>query len=127
MIAEGILCLALNIFYEARSEPIQSQVAVAAITMNRVNDKEHPSSICKVVYEPSAFSWTQKFRKIREPNLTDDIEKKAYLQAKQIASLYIQGKLENPIGSRKYFNHKSMGKRYNTPYKPIRFNKLVYY
>jgi spore germination cell wall hydrolase CwlJ-like protein len=127
MIAEGILCLALNIFHEARSEPIQSQVAVAAITMNRVNDKEHPSSICKVVYEPSAFSWTQEFTEIIEPALTNDIEKKAYLQAKQIASLYIQGKLKNPIGSRKYFNHKSLGKRHNTPYRPIRFSKLVYY
>lgn len=127
MIAEGLLCLALNIFNEARSEPIDSQIAVAAVTINRMKDKEYPSSICDVVYEPSAFSWTKHKKKIKEPKNLDEIEYKAFLQAKQIASLYIQGKLKNPIGSRKYFNHKSMGKRYDTPYKPIRFDKLVYY
>lgn len=127
MIAEGLLCLALNIFNEARSEPIDSQIAVAAVTMNRMKDKDNSSSICDVVYEPSAFSWTKHKKKIKEPTNLDEIEYKAFLQAKQIASLYIQGRLKNPIGSRRYFNHKSMGKRYDTPHKPIRFDKLVYY
>jgi spore germination cell wall hydrolase CwlJ-like protein len=127
MIAESLLCLALNIFHEARSEPLESQVAVAAVTINRLKDKDHPSSICEVVYEPKAFSWTRHKKKVREPSFSDEIEYKAFLQAKQIASLYTQGRLKNPIGSRKYFNHRSMGKRYDTPNKLIRFDKLVYY
>ena len=32
---EAVLCLALNVYFEARSEPINSQFAVAEVTMNR--------------------------------------------------------------------------------------------
>ncbi len=130
MIMESLLCLALNIFHEARSEPIESQIGVAAVTVNRSRDKGYPSSICKVVYEPSAFSWTASKAKRQIRNVSQikgEEDKKAFLKAKQIAYLYLQGKLENPVGSRKYFNHKSLGKRYDTPNRPIRFDKLVYY
>jgi len=104
---------------EARSEPIESQVAIAAVTMNRVMEKDQKSTICRVVYQPGSFSWTKKRVKIKEP--------KAYNKAKQVASLYLSGKLNNPIGNRKYFNHISLGKRFSTPHKPIRISKLVYY
>lgn len=130
MLVESLLCLALNIFHEARSEPIESQIGVAAVTVNRSRDKGYPSSICKVVYEPSAFSWTSSKakRSIKDiSQIKGEEDKKAFLQAKRIADLYLKGKIESTVGSRKYFNHKSMGKRYNTPYKPIRFDKLVYY
>ena len=44
MIAESILCLALNIYFEARSEDIASQLAVAQVTINRVEDSRYPVS-----------------------------------------------------------------------------------
>lgn len=104
---------------EARSEPINSQVAVAAVTMNRVMDKDKKSTICRVVYQPGSFSWTNKRVKVKEPL--------AFNRAKEVAMLYLSGKLNNPIGSRKYFNHISLGKRFSTPHRPIRISKLVYY
>jgi len=63
-----IRCLAMNIYHEARGEPLKGKYAVAAVTMNRVKDKNFPNDVCEVVYQKgwskrhkryiSAFSWT---------------------------------------------------------------------
>lgn len=53
-----IECLAKNIYYEARNQPKIGMIAVANVTMNRVQDERYPSSVCKVVYQKKQFSWT---------------------------------------------------------------------
>lgn len=42
-------CLALNIYHEARGSTMVDQVAVADVTLNRVEAKGYPSTICGVV------------------------------------------------------------------------------
>lgn len=44
-------CLARNIYHEAANEPVEGQVAVAVVTLNRANDPFYPSNICDVVYQ----------------------------------------------------------------------------
>ena len=44
-------CLAEAIYYEARSERLPGQKAVAEVVLNRVNNKHFPNSICGVVYQ----------------------------------------------------------------------------
>ena len=44
-------CLALNIYHEARGESIAGQVAVAWVTLNRMESQSFPNSICGVVYQ----------------------------------------------------------------------------
>jgi spore germination cell wall hydrolase CwlJ-like protein len=46
-------CLAEAIYYEARSEGLKGQVAVAEVVLNRVESRFWPNSICGVVYEGS--------------------------------------------------------------------------
>ena len=55
---EAVLCLALNVYFEARSEPINAQFAVAEVTMNRVNSDAYPDTVCEVVWQRKQFSWT---------------------------------------------------------------------
>jgi len=51
-------CLALNIYHEARNQPTAGQMAVASVTINRVNDERFPNTVCDVVYEgPHRPSW----------------------------------------------------------------------
>ncbi len=56
-------CLALNIYHEARSEPELGQIAVAQVTLNRVQSPAFPDSICAVVKQGEQrpgrcqFSW----------------------------------------------------------------------
>ena len=53
-----LYCLAQNIYFEAKSEPLAGQYAVADVVLNRVNDTRYPDTICKVVREgPIKESW----------------------------------------------------------------------
>ncbi len=64
-----LTCLALNIYFEARGEPVAGQYAVAEVTMNRVASPRYPDTVCEVVYQKNfdplrgrqvgAFSWTE--------------------------------------------------------------------
>lgn len=61
-----IECLARNVYHEARGEPLKGQIAVAQVTMNRVNSGEFQSNVCKTVYAHKQFSWTDKPKKIKD-------------------------------------------------------------
>ena len=57
-------CLALNVYFESRGEPLAGQYAVAAVTLNRVVHPAFPDSICQVVMQGAElgankcqFSW----------------------------------------------------------------------
>lgn len=45
------LCLAQNIYHEARGESAVGQKAVALVTLNRANHPKYPSTVCGVVYQ----------------------------------------------------------------------------
>lgn len=54
-------CLATNVYHEARNQGLAGQLAVAGVTINRVNDDRFPDTICGVVREgPHQPSWKDK-------------------------------------------------------------------
>jgi len=76
-----IKCLALNIYFESRGEPMNGQFAVAAVTMNRVKSEKFPSTVCKVVWQRRQFSWTHDGKSDRPKDV------KAWAQATTLAKL----------------------------------------
>ena len=46
-----VTCMAKNIFFEAAIESTAGKLAVAHVTLNRVDSKHFPSTVCEVVYE----------------------------------------------------------------------------
>lgn len=62
-------CLARNVYFEARGEPLAGMYAVAEVTMNRKASRLFPDSVCGVVHQKNwdplrgryigAFSWTE--------------------------------------------------------------------
>jgi len=56
-----VLCLARTIYWEAKSEPRIGKIAVAAVTLNRVEDRRFPKSVCDVVTQRAGgrcqFTW----------------------------------------------------------------------
>lgn len=46
-----IRCLAQAIYFEARGETFEGQMAVAQVVMNRVADPRYPAKICAVVFQ----------------------------------------------------------------------------
>ena len=48
-------CLTRNIYWEAASEPFEGKVAVAQVTLNRVEDGRFANTVCGVVYQKNVF------------------------------------------------------------------------
>ena len=101
-----LLCLAKNIYYEARGEPTRGKIAVAQVTLNRVTHRtEFQSSICQVVYAKHQFSWTMEPH--REPR------GEAWLEAKAIAKAVIIGTAHLPDFKALYFHNLTVQPQWN--------------
>lgn len=67
--ASDLQCLAENVYFEARGEPVNGQYAVAEVTLNRTMAPNFPHTVCAVVHEMrwdparrrhvADFSWTE--------------------------------------------------------------------
>jgi spore germination cell wall hydrolase CwlJ-like protein len=55
-------CLANAVYFEARGEPLQGQLAVAEVVMNRAASGRFPTSLCGVVVQRSQFSFVHRGR-----------------------------------------------------------------
>ena len=62
--------LAHLIYGEARGEPYNGMVAVAAVVLNRVESSNFPSTIAGVIYQPGAFTAVDDGQINLEPNQT---------------------------------------------------------
>jgi spore germination cell wall hydrolase CwlJ-like protein len=98
MIAESILCLALNLYHEARGEGPEGLMAVAVVTLNRVAHPDWPDTICEVVYQPAQFSWTGTVT--RAPQ--DDA---AWAESKVIAVDVLSGEADPVLDHHALFYH----------------------
>lgn len=97
MLVEAVTCLAMNIYYEARNQPIEGQIAVAQVVMNRVKSKQFPNSVCGVVYQKAEikgkevcqFSWLCE----DYPKVPRNIDQ--WIVSKNLAKLVIHGKVKD--------------------------------
>ncbi|HEY0112719.1 MAG TPA: cell wall hydrolase [Allosphingosinicella sp.] len=55
-------CLANAIYFEARGESIEGQLAVAEVVLNRAASGRYPTDICAVITQPWQFSFIRKGR-----------------------------------------------------------------
>jgi len=61
-------CLATAIYFEARGESLEGQLAVADVVLNRAASEKYPDTWCEVVKQPWQFSFV---RNGRFPAITD--------------------------------------------------------
>jgi N-acetylmuramoyl-L-alanine amidase len=52
-------CLAGAIYFESKGEPLQGQLAVAEVILNRAKSGRFPSSVCGVILQPGQFSFVR--------------------------------------------------------------------
>ena len=55
-------CLATAVYFEARGESLEGQLAVADVVMNRAASGKYPTTWCEVVKQPWQFSFVQHGR-----------------------------------------------------------------
>ena len=75
-------CLANAVYFEARSEPIEGQLAVAEVVMNRAASGRYPADLCSVITQKAQFSF---IRRGKFPRANRDSE--AWKKAVAIASI----------------------------------------
>lgn len=99
--SRDIECLARNIYYESRGETLRGQLAVAAVTLNRVNDPRFPNNICRVVYQREnrkcQFSWT--CMRNRPPT------GESWYRSLELARTYLNGHHPDPTNGAIYFSN----------------------
>ena len=102
---QDLYCLTKNIYHEARGESKLGKIAVAQVTMNRVNSGQRwPDTICEVVYQQvkgtPQFSWTAMNVKV--------VDSKAWYEAKQIAYQVLSGTLAIKNFTFTHFHNKTI-------------------
>jgi spore germination cell wall hydrolase CwlJ-like protein len=50
-------CLANAVYFESRGEPIEGQLAVAQVVMNRAASGRYPADLCEVITQKAQFSF----------------------------------------------------------------------
>ena len=54
-------CMAENIYFEGRAEPMMVKISIGHVVMNRIEDERFPGTICGVVPQgPVRESWQPK-------------------------------------------------------------------
>lgn len=82
----ALLCLATAVYFEARSEPLLGQFAVAEVIVNRAESDRFPDTICGVVTQdlgPAPYDCQFSFYCDGKPEVMS--EKAAWERAKAIA------------------------------------------
>jgi len=90
-VEKSLDCLAMNVYREAGHESFEGKVAVAQVTLNRVNSNKFPRDVCAVVYQKSRFtervicqfSWYCDSKHRNRP-VDDDAYEESYKVAKMV-------------------------------------------
>jgi N-acetylmuramoyl-L-alanine amidase len=98
LLTASTMCLALNMFYEARNQPIEGQLMVAQVTLNRVASDRYPNTVCEVVWQKKQFSWTHDGLSDEPSKLTSEVDQRAWEEVQETAH-YIFHNQDILIGS----------------------------
>tara|TARA_R100001591_G_scaffold64943_2_gene74542 strand:+ start:695 stop:1123 length:429 start_codon:yes stop_codon:yes gene_type:complete len=132
----ALMCMATNIYHEAKNQPMAGQIAVAQVVMNRVNDSRYPDNVCdvvkqgltykngKVVLGKCQFSWYCDGKK-------DDVDKKSekWRNSLRYASMVITNRITLDVteGATHYHATYVRPAWARTKTKTVRINRHIFY
>lgn len=102
--SDNIQAMTLNIYFEARGESEEGQIAVAWVVKNRVFSNLFPNSYCACIYQKKQFSWSEDVIS----NIPTD--KEAYCKALDIAVKVMNNDVSDPTGGAVFYHAKTIKK-----------------
>lgn len=101
-------CLALNLYWESRSESTRGMMAVGWVVLNRVQSRLFPGTPCEVVYDggeqpPCQFSWWCDGKSDLPRNRRD------WLRAQSIAAQLLTDPLPDPTSGALFYHATTIG------------------
>ena len=97
-------CLTAAIYYEARSEPLDGQQAVAQVVLNRVRDRAFPKTVCGVVYQGHERSTGCQFSFTCDGSMLRRRNEAAWERSKLVADAALDGYVYAPAGSATHYH-----------------------
>lgn len=94
-----LMCLAQAVYFESRGEPLDGQLAVARVVVNRADSGTFPDDYCSVVTQRSQFSFVRGGT-IPQPNTGSA----AWDRAKAIARIAHRDLWDSPVEDSLYFH-----------------------
>lgn len=94
-----MMCLAQAVYFEARGESLDGQLAVARVVINRAESNSFPDDYCAVVTQRAQFSFVRGGR-IPEPNR----DSRAWTRAKAIARIAHRELWDSPAADALFFH-----------------------
>jgi uncharacterized protein (TIGR02594 family) len=95
---DDLQAMALNIYFEARGESDEGQIAVAWVVKNRTFSNLFPNNYASCVYQPKQFSWYEDGKS----NIPDD--KESYCKALDIAIKVMNNEVSDPTGGSVWYH-----------------------
>lgn len=129
-IEKQLICLAKNIYWEAANEPFEGKVAVAQVTLNRMESGRFPDSVCGVVYQKNTFNSKTvcQFSWFCENNhLVKTVHKAAYKESEEVAKMVLLEGFRLPnLKEALYYHADYVNPRWNKP-RIVQIGRHIFY
>lgn len=138
-----MVCLAENIYFEARNEPIEGQLGVAFVTMNRVNSELFPDTICEVVKQKKKvasignqkvvcqFSWycERKPKRMSQQGLLRHTNNEAYNEILQRVIFFYANyeRLKDPTKGALFYHADYVNPRWKNVRRTVKIGRHIFY
>lgn len=99
-----LVCLALAVYHEARSEPLLGQVAVAEVVLNRTASDKYPDTICDVVQQGGTRRHRCQFSYYCDGKSETPHNMRAWRRAVTVAKLTQNGTITANLGHATHYH-----------------------
>jgi spore germination cell wall hydrolase CwlJ-like protein len=96
--SQALQCLASAVYYEAGSQDVDGERAVAQVVLNRVRHPAFPASVCGVVYEGSTRPTGCQFTFTCDGSLYRQPDSEGWKRAYRVAEAALSGYVFAPVG-----------------------------
>ncbi len=103
-------CLAIGIYFESKGEPLNGQLAVADVILNRSTSGRFPESVCSVLKQPGQFSFV---RGGRLPSV--DTAQRAWKTAVAVARVATRNLWDSPAEGALFFHARHVRPNWGKP------------
>ncbi|RDC60247.1 N-acetylmuramoyl-L-alanine amidase [Alteripontixanthobacter maritimus] len=102
--ARALQCLSLAIYYEAASESIDGQKAVAQVVLNRVSHPTYPGTVCGVVFQGSERRTGCQFSFTCDGSMARKAGRASWNRARGVAVQMLGGEVFKPVGTATHYH-----------------------
>ena len=113
-------CLSEALYFEARGEQIEGQIAVADVIINRKNSSRFPSTICGVVSEGSHKRHACQFSYNCDGKLELIYDKKTYRRIVKLSSMILNGAFSDITNGATFFHASEVSPSWSKKFKKTR-------